>query len=316
MADLNDRGQLLLAGAFVLAVSLIGLTIVFTSGNYTSALASQENDVVRGSDAVAIRQSVEADLTRQFEYVFDAYDDNGDRKDEFEKVINSTGNEMNNHYSRRGRIVNVTRPDSSDDLFIEGSRIKQRSPSNFDKGGGLSDWMMAENVEVRNITFKITSLSSSARDHEDGINISFDTPASAGGNWSMTLHRDASTNTVVRTRSPNGKTRKCKRSDVNAGSNTLYIDLDAGTIDGVKCKALLPIDPGRNHYDINITRGAEATGKYWMIVDKPPSSLSYGYGPSELDSERILYGARVNYRYHSSSVAYETKIDVAPDELS
>lgn len=315
------RAQLLLAGAFILAVALIGLTIVFTSSSYTTALVNQENEVVRGADAVSVREAVRADLTRHFEHVYET-NPRGSRRAPFEAVVAPVGNETTGHYSRQGRLVNVTM-DASGAGFIEGTHIKQGQSAELSNPGGVgpstNDWIVAENAELRNATFQISDIR--ARNPQNAINISFDTPASAGGNWSMTFHRSNTSpiELVIRTRSPEGVERTCTRPDPNVAGQDLYVDLDGGTAAGTPCAALAPIDPGRHTYDINITRGQRASGKYWMIVSKPPSDAdvtTFSVGSIDAQTDDVLYGARVRYRYHSGTVSYETNIDIAHREIA
>lgn len=313
----SRRGQLLLAGAFVLAVALIGLTIVLTSSSYTTTLASQENDIVSGNDAVSVREAVATDLTRQFEYVFDNYG-HGNRRAPFEAAVSQVGNETVTHYARRGRMVNATMTPTGAE-FIEGTRIKQGDTTDLEHPNSNDpDWKPATNVELRNATFVISGLSET--DPQKAFNLSLDTPADAGKNWSVVFYSDSSSGRfTVRSQSPTGELRRCTRPDVRASGVSYEVDIDAGTIDGTPCDALQFIDPGRHKYDINITNGDHASGRYWMIVDKEPSSSdveSYSIGLIDARTNRVLYGARVEYRYHSATVSYETNLDIAHREIS
>jgi len=321
----SERGQLLLAGAFVLAVTLIGLTIVITSSSYTTTLANQENEVIRGNDAVAIRESFESHLTRQFEYVFDNYG-HGSRRAPFEAVVAPAGNETMTHYARRGRMVNVTM-EPSDAGFIEGTRIKQTS-SSFDftqpvggATGGSDYWYPAEHVEARNMTFVVTSVDSGTDLAEEGFNVTFETPGPAGDDWSIAMYQDFSLSKpfVVRTRSPEGVTRECRAHDVTA-SQKATINVDEGTLNGNDCYALEAIDPPRHKYTLRFTRGEKVNGKYWILVDKEPTegipTLNGRFDAgTRSTAEPVLFGVRVRYRYHSATVSYETNIDIAHREI-
>jgi len=320
------RAQLLLAGAFILAVALIGLTIVFTSSSYTTALVNQENEVVRGADAVSLREAVQADLTRQFEHVYET-NPRGSRRAPFEAVVSPIGNETAGHYSRQGRLVNVTM-DAAGAGFIPGTQIKQQqSGFTFEQPaggatGGTDYWYPVEHVEVRNMTLVVTDVASGTAQPEDAFNLTFETPADAGGNWSFTIYQDFSLSDpfVLRTRSPEGVVRKCYADSV-AASKSATIHVHNGTINGVDCDALNPIDPGRHKYTLNFTRSDQIFGKYWMTVDKPPTSGSptlnnkFDTGTRSA-AETVLFGARVRYRYHSGTVSYETNIDIAHREIA
>ncbi|WP_123535052.1 DUF7261 family protein [Halosimplex salinum] len=324
-----ERGQLLLAGAFVLAVALIGLTVVLTSSSYTGTLASQESEVVRGSDAITVRDSVDTDLTRHFRYVFENYAPSN-RRAQFKSVLFPIGNETNTHYASRGRMVNVTEPPSGG-MFIEGTRFKQVEP--FQKftqpagggTGGTDYWYPAENVELRNATIVVNNILG-GNQPEEAFNMSLDTPAAAGGNWSFVVYEDFSRPSgeelIIRSRSPTDTVRTCYRDEVSSSSSKkATIHLHNGTVNGDDCDALTPIDPGRHKYTLNFTRGEKVFGKYWMIVDKPPTEGSptlnskFAAG-TRSTAEPVLFGARVRYRYHSGTVAYETNIDIAHREIS
>ena len=117
MAGLNDRGQLLLAGAFVLAVALIGLTLVLTSGGYTTTLASQDNAVERGTDAVTVRESVVSDLDHHLERANSKYGSLSDRESAFRAVVPAVGSGVRNQSAQRGRLVEL-----SDSAFENGGK--------------------------------------------------------------------------------------------------------------------------------------------------------------------------------------------------
>jgi len=320
----RERAQLLLAGAFVLAVALIGLTIVLTSSSYTTTLANQENGVVRGSDAVTVRKSLDHELTRQFEFVFRNYSA-GNRRTPFETVVAQTGNETTTHYARRGRLVNVTM-DASGAGFIEGARIKQSEDLNLDSPSNVPNWVVAEDVEVRNATLIIGDISDAipTSSPSTATRMFFETPG-AGGDWSLAfmeqskdIDGDGSLETVwnISSISPSGKLRSCVREEVNSNYEA-KLDLDAGTLNGDRCGALLALSPEGNRYDVRIVRGARTTAaRYWLIVDKQPGSLGTLFAGPFTDAEPVLYGARVRYRYHSATVTYETNVDIAPQELS
>ncbi|ELZ29199.1 hypothetical protein C475_03244 [Halosimplex carlsbadense 2-9-1] len=314
----DDRAQLLLAGAFVLAVGLIGLTLVLTSSTYTATLASHDNQVVRGSDAVAVRDTVEADLTDQFDEVFDGQPGapsssvETNLKTQFRETLYPLGNETGTHHARHGRLVNVTAPPSGG-LFVEGSRIKQSSTDRFAEPNSLTgvlidDWTAAEDVELRNATFKIESLT--ATSPATGFTLRLDSPESSGPEWTITLYQTGSSTMEIRTEGPDGGDWTCTRPRPD-GTTNVFLDLDAGTAGGTHCRALAALEPDWNKYDVEFVNGNTVSGKYWMIVDAPPSSSKV-----MTDANRVVYGAQVRYRYHSATVSYETDLEVAPEEIT
>ena len=159
MAGVNDRdrGQLLLAGAFVLAVTLIGLTLVFSASDYTTVLASEESGISQGSDAITARESVRADLESGLEAVHRDHSSYIDYEDAFEAIVPQLGTETRAHHGNQGRLVNVSSPS-----FVPGDRIAQTATTSFTEPNTGPprdpDWDVATGTTARNATFVFSSV--------------------------------------------------------------------------------------------------------------------------------------------------------------
>jgi len=308
MAGLNDRGQLLLAGAFVLAVALIGLTLVLTSGGYTTTLASQDNAVERGTDAVTVRESVVSDLERYLERANGKYGSLSDRESAFRAVVPAVSSGVRNQSAQRGRLVELS--DSGSVAIEDGYRIEQTTTDDFDRfsGAGTLEQTLASDVRARNVTVVLSEVPSSGR-----FVIEFDVSGSPDS-WFLELSESGSGFDVTVRDSAGSYSQTCTRP---GKSDDMTVDVSAATVDGRNCPALEAIDTDSRRYDIVFDGNRDdASGRFWVTVDDLQVSRETTYSAQpNLDPVEVVYSARVPFRYHSASVDYRTDLRIAPGEI-
>lgn len=301
MAGLNDRGQLLLTGAFVLAVALVGLTLVFTSGGYTTTLAGQDSAVERGTDAITLRESVQSDLERALRYANRNHSPYSDRRSAFSRTVPEIGAGVRNHSARHGRLVEVS--DATSGLsYQEGYQVELRSDGGFDRldSNATGNETLVSNSNARNVTFVFSDVPTGT----SSFNVSLD---SGSREWLMTVETGGGAGgayTVTVERRSGSYAQTCTRPGT---SPDMGVDVSGATVDGTHCPALEAIEFDEANYDIRIDGELNGTeGRLWMTVEGAPPSTGY---------DRVVYSARVPFRYYSASVDYRTDLYVAPGEI-
>lgn len=146
MADVNDRGQLIIITGLVLATVFIALALVVNGAIYTENVASRDTGI-ESSNAQEDRLEIEEDLrmlidrsNRQTET-----DDWSDVESTFLEAHGRWRSAQSDRHGITGRSFS-----SSIDSVTEGTHVRQVDETrNFTAGGtqaGEPDWTLAENV--------------------------------------------------------------------------------------------------------------------------------------------------------------------------
>ncbi|WP_436908104.1 DUF7261 family protein [Halosimplex marinum] len=305
MADLNgvDRGQLLLSGAFVLAVALIGLTIVLTSGGYTTTLTTQDTSVERGTDAIATRESVSADLERYLRDVNEepaATTTRSARKDSFRDLVSQLGPWLNERYAEHGQLVDIG-PESAVS-FERGYQIELATDGPFDRldSDSSGSETLVSDAKARNVTFVFSDVPTGS----SSFDVTFDsgsrewlltvTTAGGGSEWDVTVDQDG--------------TSYARTCTVTGSPSEMTVDVDGATIDGDHCSALEAIEFEADSYAVTISGDLSGTsGQLWLTGEGATPDTSY--------DDSIIYSARVPFTYQSATVDYRTELRIAPGEI-
>lgn len=327
-----SRGQLLLAGAFVLAVGIIGLTFVLNTSVQTNTLAESETGIARGGDALAARQAVRADIGDFLTALNRAYDEDGgatdpwhEYRDAFRAGVPPLARGVRDHHATGGRLVNVTAPSALATAFEDGFRVKQETTDSFAKPATrtavdpVGQWRVVRDSRVRNATFRFEREVSTS---DPAFRVVFEESAS-GDEWAIEVFEQPTTpgNWRLEVQFEGSTVDSCTGPP---RSNAVRLDVDDARFGGDYCPALSRLDPEPT-YTVEFRNGDNVRGQFWMLVDRqrpdgPPSSgLPPAVGPQVgIDSteyERALYGVQVAFRYHSSTVDYETDLVIAPGEI-
>lgn len=320
MADLggtlpgDDRGQIILIAAFILAVSFVVLALVVNSAIFTENLSTRD-DVAGSQDALEYR----AELKAGVESLVESVNENASLSPlDVDASVQNMSAQSGLSQARLGRIVNVSVISKE-----YGQRIAQDNASrNFTSNGSAADWTVVSGVsETRNFVINVTNPNSS---------INFDVLANQSGGppeWEMTIDTNGDFTVSVET-STNSETPPCTRSP---GSHVI-IDVTDATVDGEPCHALyrnqstgdkMWFAEGLSDYDIEFDDGDEIEGTYSLIVDETASINASNYhGPpnddypyAQEDPNDIIWSSTIKYSYLTSSLAYQTEIEAAPGEL-
>jgi hypothetical protein len=312
----RERGQLLLAGAFILAIALIGLTIVMNASAQTTTMASKENAVARGGDALSVRGTVRADLARMVHKANTGVVDFDDRRDRVRQEFGVYAGHVEHYYARNGRSVGLT-TDPVSTPFQRGTRIRQKTSATMDDPAdpGDGDFDIASDTYLRNATFVFTSVTGGASDR---FTLALDENPADSSAWSMDIWTQGGA-VHVETVDPTGEIRECTVPESTVtGSSELTVDIDEARVGGSYCEALENFGTGIGPYDILFRGGDTVNGRYWLTVALPEDSLRLSILTSaapQTEKEEVIYRFSPRFTYYTGTVSYETDLRIAPGEL-
>lgn len=302
MERMTDRGQLLLAGAFVLAIALIGLTLVLTSGGYTTTLAGQDNAVDRGTDAITVREAVLSDLDRYLMRTNSKYSTYSTRQAQFNSILDppsggkSLSDGYRDQYGRHGRLVDL----GSSATYQEGHEIELMSDGSFDRldSDGDGEEEIVTNSRIRNVTLAFSDVPTGSSSFELRL-------YTGAREWLVDVSTMGGSDWVITVEEVSGSyAQSCTRPGT---SPDMFVDLSAATIDGNHCTALEAITFDQKQYSVKVDGALSQTdGRIWMTVKGPGPAVTY---------DSVIYSANVPFRYDSPSVTYGTELRSAPGEI-
>lgn len=311
----RDRAQLLLVGAFALAVVFVALALVVNAAIYTENLATR-GTVPGSDDALEQRHQVEQSVGAVIEYVNEYnYTSLGDIQGNVENI----SRDVNRQQILMGRAINVKY-----DSKVEGRRITQRNESNraFTNNTDFPEWVLATGVDnTRGFTIEVTDLNQLSSGSPFTV-----VANDSGKTWEMEID-DSSKDLTVSVNS-DGDTESCDRS---VSGTEAVIDVTNGLVVGEPCAALRKLTAGGENmsfandlssYDIEFENGNNIAGNYSLVIDSTSPNVNSLYDassditpPSDVPYYTdAIYSVTVEYAYQTPDVAYVTEIEVAPGE--
>jgi len=199
-----------------------------------------------------------------------------------------------------------------------GTRLVQDEVDTMTNRTGASRWTLVNDAtEVRR--FDVTVTPSSLVD-ATGNDSSADLLADRGAfavvyetdtGWSKVFVYRVNGDVAVRVVSSDGYVSERYSVDWTTGNVT--VDLVNATIGGRNAPALRDFANLSTPYDVSFHRGANATGVYDFVVDRPAIDGDVAPPGSVLPGPRgyrFLYSVSVTFRYVSQELTYETTVDV------
>ncbi|WP_459192374.1 DUF7261 family protein [Halosimplex sp. J119] len=300
MADLRpavggpggDRGQIILVGAFALAVAFVALALVMNAAIYTENLATR-SESAETANANAFHRATGTMATESFRYAHAAHSGDHDAlnrsvRDAVEVYHNVTRHQQ----AANGQLTNVSVAETNPGINVTDD------PTDLTSSGGNVDWTVATDVSnARKFRLEVEDWYGSDDDELWVV-------AGGADTWYLNVSYDSATGNYAVGVVESGSYESC----TTTASDPFTIDFSKGTVGGADCTAL---DTGTfpDTYDLGIRNGSVADGEYTMIVDGDPST-ALGSG----QYENVLYSMDVDLVYWSSDVRYRSTIRVAPGE--
>ncbi|QLH77691.1 hypothetical protein HZS55_10435 [Halosimplex rubrum] len=290
-ADRRDgRGQILLIGAFALAVAFVALALVMNAAIYTENLATR-SESAETANAHVFHRATATMASDSFRYAHDAHSGDHDAldrsvRDAVEVYYNATRRQQAVH----GQITNVSVARTNPGVNVT------NTDGTFGSDGGLDDWTVASGVRQFH-TFRLDVAGWSGPDSEELRVVADDTET-----WYVNVSHDGSSYTVGVNDS--GTYSECEPSI----SGDFTVDFAAGTVAGDDCDAL-DLKGVSGPYDLRFENGSVASGDYTMVVDGAAGSEVAAAQKTE-----ILYSMEVDLVYWSPDLRYRSTIRVGPGE--
>jgi len=327
----GERGQLLLIGAFIIAVSFVVLALVVNSAIFTENLATRD-EVAGSGDALEYRQEV---ARSGGDVVTEINQNNSiatsDQEDKLEINLGHINTQSGLQQSAQGRIIEVENGSIVTESGIKVAQDTSRSFSNTSATSDfpvlVDDWVVVENVEnTRNLRMNITDLSllvSPTNPQPFELEIE-----NSSASWNMTIaYNDVTDLVTVTVESPtHGSPEECTRT----ATDFITIDVTRGTVGGEPCHALSRTTDGTpmwfgldGEYDIKFNNYDNIEGTYSFIIDDGDfDDENFGDGGSNPDDDDhdpyfrdAIYNVTVPFNYYTEDVGYETEIRIAPGEV-
>lgn len=322
----DARGQLLLSGAFVLAVLFVVLALALNTAIFTANQGSQGSDI----DGHQVRQ-LRADTARATAGLLDQR--NAVPHATYDGLVAEARESIGHWSDLTGRHEALTGGMASVSLIetTNGSRIVQRNESRpLTNASEATNWTLADGVAgVRNVELTVTNASLVAADDDtvaellaaEAFHVVLTTDD--GDRWRVFVYAgdgddgaDDAGDVLVRVVDPGGTLSTPCRVTPSADGRVHVDGVDA-TVGGHRCEPIETLPPAAAIGTVEYHYGANAAGTYSLLVDEYRSIVDdadYGPDGTTPSVDPAIYGATVRLDYVSKSVEYRTTITVVPGE--
>mgnify|MGYP000462918687 CR=1 FL=1 len=284
-----DRAQLILVGAFALAVVFVALALVMNAAIYTENLATR-SETAGTADAQAFERTTKATAQAAFRYAHEVNDSGHDGLERnVTQAMDAYYNVSRVQQATSGQLVGVSVATTPGTNVTETDRV-------FESPGGADDWTLATGVGgTRSFGLDVENWAGGsgdelwvvAGDAEDWyLNVSYD-----GSQWEVGVNDSGTYTTCTMTI-----------------ASEVTVDFSEGTVGGDECAAL-DLGSVGGTYDLGIRNGSVADGDYTLIADVEPSAVA-----TSVPTEEVLYAMTVDVTYRTPKLQYRTTIRVAPGE--
>lgn len=287
----RDRAQIILVGAFALAVVFVTLALVMNAAIYTQNLATR-SETAGTADAHAFQRATETAAEKSFHYANTVNDSAyTDLEANVTDAMQTYDNVSRVQAARNGHLAEVSRPDTTDGTNITDDTGDLQSATDSD------DWTLATGVDrTRRFRVDIDTWNGNGTVDEEFrvvaddvetwyLNVSYD-----GSEYEIGVNDSGSYTTCATTTTP-----------------SISVDFATGTVNGDPCSAM-DLEDVSGSYTLQFENGSVASGQYRVIVDVPRVDAN---GPSR---EEVLYDMTVDMTYWTPELRYQTTIRVAPGE--
>ena len=296
---LDDRGQLMLVGAVVMAASLLALVVVLNSTIYTQNTnpgnsLGEMNEVERQLEVVRTDVDRLTDRLEQRDGYVDIHELNAtltvysDRK--AEQIVD-----------RRPAYLDVTLNESASELEREVLRQRNRSRAVLSRTN-QSHWTLVEDA-----TFNESTPFELVIEPRSPTPTTFIARGEDGGDWRLNVSQGPSNTVSVDVTYDNGTT-----VSESVSGNATRVNVTGGAINGTQRFAFAP---GLNApYDLRVENGHRSDGAYHLLVDEASDVDSGNFHTDPGDGQpyvsRELSTAVVDVEYVSDKVSAESQITV------
>lgn len=319
MADLTERGQILLIAAFALAVTFVALALVVNSAIFTENLASR-GEVAGSSEALLYQHQVRQGVGGAMAFA-NIYNESN-LAASLRESISDVGRIGGLQQATAGQLVNVSYRGQTG-----GTRIADNESgwSTFEGQSGSDDWQLGDRVD-RTRKLQITTDYGELPSSSDKFKLVANESGTDTNIWSVEIWK-SSPNVVIEVDPVSGSPAECRHDVFTAGE--FQIDITKGVVNGERCHALTRTGTAGTpmwfanglsgtSYNISIENGDQIRGNYSMVITPRGSwngtHLATTPSPGSPFRSDAVYSTTVDYLFVTPGVDYEAEIRVAPGE--
>ena len=310
MADVTERGQLILVTALAIAVALVALVLLLNTVIYAENLATRGADV-GGQDAIEYRGAVVRGVGGAIDAENDlAYESHDAVQANVSTSIDRIDSMLARQHLRRTELVEI-----SNVSMTEGTILRHPTDTdNFSSAGGGSNWMLTGPVPaVRGFVMTVNRSDVTA----SGIPGSFRIILSDGtNNWVAYVYNDDDTLTIETMNATEGSSSiACTATGAN-----VTIDFTRGLVDGEPCPGLDFAKGLVGSYSLTFNNADAAGGTYEMTLYVDPSDAAFpngNYNPPGGNAPYYayaVYDATVDVRFWTDGLRFTDELRIAPGE--
>lgn len=290
----DDRGQLILVGAVVIAIALVGVVVVLNGVLYTENVANRE-PISSTTDARDAQTLVHGDIGSLVHRV------NYDRRYDSPSAVRTA---VDDSVARYGALIGLRlsrRTPASVTLEVTdetvGKGVEHDSGGNFTDARDDANWTVARNADVRRYVVWVNRSSLSS---DPGAAFAI-TTTNGTADWTLAIYRNA-TDVVLRTNGSTTPTSSCTVAD-----ERVRIDLRNGTAPGCSFTFAEGVGDG---FEVRYRNGTNASGNYSIVFNGTDATVpSNSVTTDSLDSPYrtyVVYDFGVRLRYATPELTYGT----------
>ncbi|WP_396613470.1 hypothetical protein ACH9L7_17760 (plasmid) [Haloferax sp. S1W] len=312
----DDRGQLLLVGAFILAILLVALAMVLNAAIYTEAVAAHGNDRAAVFDAVQHRDDTARALS---DLVVAVNDDAHLSRSGAESSLQTSVSEWDTLAARQqaatGRATSVT----VTSVAVETNVSQTNASRSFTNASNTSQWTLVENVnDSRSFELSVDPADLAVPSNATNTTVledeSFHVEVTDNGStWRVFVFQSPSnaSNVTVAVDAPGSSTLDTHTATQN-GTDPVVVDFVSGTVDGTNTSALSFYGNLTGPSSVAFDNGGDAAGTYNLVVDGDVSDPNDYDSTSDGDpsARAVVTELSVTLTYEMQGLRYTTPITV------
>lgn len=336
----NERGQLLIITALVLAIVLVGLALVLNSAIYTENLSSRES--TDSSEVTTALGSGETEVERAIRHVnHNNNSSHAEVNQAFDEVVGDISNDTTDQHAKRGATYRFTVTDRTN-----GTHLRHTNGSKSFVSGGTNasegDWWLAKGVpSLRDYTMTVEGqylYTGSDADFgllvDNAFNVQINGTDSSGNDvtWMIYVYEDSGTGNVTvfggretditSASSLSDLTYDSCSADVANDTEPVTFSITNDTFDGRNCPPLgfegaLDSSVDIKYEDADDLSGVSRSGgTYELIIGATDYEDQHFYDPQSTDESpfatHVIYDIRLESHYSRADITHDRGRRIQP----
>lgn len=290
MASVNDRGQVLLLGAIVVAVTFVTLSVVL-SGTLYSATITKTAVADAGSDHTrSVLLDVRDDGATALQSAVERHPaDERAQENAIRATVAALDDYYRRYYAQRDAAVRIDVDGVDTGDYVSQSSGSFAYDGDSDGVRETTDWSITDGQQ------RVRDMSVTVRGGTGQTRLVFD-----DGTEQYTITLGA--NGRVEVDWPGTGTTVCQSS----GSRPVEVDISESSVDGTHCGALAFGSALDSTYDIRVEDGDAIDGSYRLTTERNARGTT---------TTQRVYAVDIAVSYRTAAVDYDGTVSTAPGEI-